>query len=713
MNYMADAHYQSPRTCGRAAQRSSFLLLLAVSAIAASAHAISIATPLLSPQPRELHLNDAIRFHTANILVPGGDAEDNFAAQNLSEALKQRGVMITPSAGSVDTTIELLRNNTPEANQLLAAADLTFDAPMHDEGYVLLAHRDVQGHAFVAIIGDTAAGIFYGAQTLKQLVTTSNGIPALPTGTIRDWPAMKYRGISDDLSRGPFPTLAYQKHQLEVFAEHKVNLYSPYIEHTLRYAADPLAAPPGSSLTRAESQELAAFARNLHILIVPDQEAFGHLHHVLQYEKYSDLAETPHGHVLAPGQTATQPLILSWFTQISADFPSPFLHIGADETFELGTGRTKAAVEKQGLGPVYADFLTQIHTTLAPLHRRLLFWGDVAGTDPAAIPGLPKDMIAIPWIYWHEDSYDHDILPFKKAGIETWVAPGDANWNVVYPNVNVALDNITGFVEAGQRLGSTGELTAIWNDDGEGLFNLDWFSVLYGATAAWQPGKSDSAAYTATFGHVFYGDTTGRIDEAQKEVVAAEDLLDSSDQAFWLDPWSKAGIAKADKLRSKIPAARLHAEKAIELLETAIATDPDLREQASLKAMELGARRLDLIGMKFQLSDEMRAAYARAYTLRNDESHSTEARELLYSISSMNGRCQDLRDAYSMLKNLYRDSWLAENRPFWLDNVLVRYDLQIQLWQKRGDDINTLIDQWQDNKTLPTSEAAGIPPIAP
>jgi hypothetical protein len=710
MNLSADLRRRSPRRSARAALGFSSLLLLPLCAIAAPAQAISTPAPLLSPQPRELHLGDAMPLRAANILVPGGDAEDNFAAQNLSEALRERGVLIAPAAGTADATIELLRANTPEAAQLLSAAHLAFDAAMHAEGYILVARRDAQGHAFVGIIGETAAGIFYGAQTLKQLVTTGDGIAALPAGTIRDWPAMKYRGISDDLSRGPFPTLAFQKHQLEVFAEHKINLYSPYFEHTLRYAADPLAAPPGSSLTRAESQELAAFARNLHILIVPDQEAFGHLHHVLQYEKYADLAETPHGHVLAPGQSATQPLILSWFTQIADDFPSPFLHIGADETFELGTGRTQAAVASRGLGPVYADFLTQIHTTLAPLHRRLLFWGDVAGTDPAVVPGLPKDMIAIPWIYWHEDSYDHDILPFKKAGMETWVAPGDANWSVVYPNVAGALDNITGFVEAGQRLGSTGELTAVWNDDGEGLFNLDWFPVLYGAAAAWQPGKSDSAAYTAAFGHAFYGDATGRIDEAQKELVAAEGLIDSSDAAFWLDPWSKAGVAKADKLRAKIPAARLHAEKAIELIQTAVAADPGLREPESLKAMELAARRLDLIGMKFQLSDEMRSAYARAYALRSDKSHSAEVRELLYSIAGGNGRCQDLRDAYSMLKNLYRESWLAENRPYWLDNVLVRYDLQIQLWQKRGDDILTLIHQWQDDKTLPTSEAAGIPP---
>ena len=77
--------------------------------------------------------------------------------------------------------------------------------------------------------------------------------------------------------------------------------------------------------------------------------------------------------------------------------------------------------------------------------------------------------------------------------------------------------------------------------------------------------------------------------------------------------------------------------------------------------------------------------------------------------SSMNGRCQDLRDGYSMLKNLYRDSWLAENRPYWLDNVLVRYDLRIQLWQQRGEAIDQLITNWQDTKVLPTAQEAGIP----
>jgi len=687
--------------------------LLAVAAMAFGTLATAqTSAPLLSPEPRELHLTGQTPVHSAVLTVPGGDAEDLFAAQNLAAGLAARGLQVEPSVGAADLRITLLRADTPEAQDLLRADSLRFEPAMQAEGYVLVARRAAEGPASVTIVGGSSAGVFYGVQTLKQLIA-GGARPELWTGTLRDWPAMRYRGIHDDLSRGPFPTLAFQKHQLDVFAAFKINLYSPYFEHTLQYADDPLAAPPGGALTRAEAQELEAYAGRLHILIVPEQEAFGHLHHVLQFEKYADLAETPHGHVIAPGQPGSQPIIRSWFTQIAEDFPSPFLHIGADETFELGTGRTQQAVQQRGLGPVYADFLSTIHTTLTPLHRRLLFWGDIAESDPAAIPGIPKDMIAIPWIYWHKDSYDNDILPFKKAGMETWVAPGDANWRVVYPLGKTALDNIAGFVAAGQRLGSTGVLTTVWDDDGEGLFNQDWFGVLFGAAAGWQPGKSDSDAYRKAFGTLFYGDSSGRIDQAQAELMAAEELIDVSDTAFWMDPWSPEGLAKSAKMLPHIPAARLHAERAIELIQLAEAAAPGLHEKDALAAMELGARRIDFIGAKFQLADEMRTAYARALAIPQDAKHESETREVLYSISSMNGRCQDLRDGYSLLKQLYRESWLAENRPYWLDNVLVRYDLQIQRWQQRGDDFNALIDRWRVSEGLPPFEKAGIPPPAP
>ncbi len=648
--------------------------------------------PRLVPVPREMVVGALLEAAPTVVVEAPGGGEDLFAA---------RGVGVDRAVGAPAMRVRLLRAGTAEAAQVLAEAKLQLTPAMQDEGYVLVTRPGAAD-----VVAASGAGLFYGAQTLAQLVEPGGRLWQV---TVRDWPAMRYRGVHDDLSRGPFPTLAFQKHQIATLASFKVNLYSPYFEHTLQYAGDPLAAPPGGALTRAEARELAAFAADRHVTIVPEQEAFGHLHHVLKYEKYSAMAESPHGHVLAPREAGTQPMIGSWFAQIAADFPSPFLHIGADETFELGTGRTRGEVEKRGLGPVYADFLTQIHTTLKPLNRRLLFWGDVATSDPSAIAGLPKDMIAVPWIYWHQDNYDGNIVPFKRAGMETWVAPGDANWRVVYPLGRVALDNIQGFVEAGQRLGSTGELLAIWNDDGEGLFNQDWYGVLFGAAAGWQAGRSDPAVYRRAFGAVLFGDRTGTVDRAQEELLQSEDGFDMSDEAFWVDPWSKAGRATALKLLPKAHEARLHAERAIELLEAARVL-PGLREPEALAAMELGARRIDFIGMKFQLADEMAAAYARAGTLGADRKQMAEARELLESISSMNGRCQDLRDGYTMLKELYRESWLKENRPYWLDNVLLRYDMRAQLWQQRGEAVQAAMDAWEATRVLAPQESLGMAP---
>lgn len=678
--------------------------------------------PKLLPAPREVHFNQPANLPPRILIaVPGHDAEDEFAARDLDDAIKR----IAPDAAESSATqppyrVTLLRSDSTEAKTVLARANLAFDPAMESEGYILIVEpREA------TIIGATGSGVFYGAQTFKQLLPLPGAPRTLPTGTVRDWPAMKYRGIHDDLSRGPFPTLEFQKHQIRVFAAFKINIYSPYFEHTLLYPDHPLAAPPGSALTPAEAAELVAYARQYHVTIVPEQEAFGHLHQVLKYELYQDLAETPHGHVLAPGQDGTLPLIKDWFADIAQEFPSPFIHIGADETFDLGLGRTHDAVAQKGLGPVYIDFLKQVHDTLAPSGtpnisgRRLLFWGDIGATDPDAIAALPKDMIAVPWNYWDTTGFDKLIAPFAKNGIETWVAPGDANWNEVYPNEKTALWNIQGFIRDGQRLGSTGALTTVWDDDGEGLFNLDWYGVLFGAVAAWQPGESSIADYQDAYGQVFHLDPSGNIGEAEKELMAAEEALAAakpamrSDQLFWLDPWSTDGQEISARLLPQAHDLRLHAERAIVLLAQARAANPNLAEPNALAAMDLGARRLDLIGLKFQLAAEIASAYAEATAAQHDPTQRTALIHILEENSSYYGRCQDLRDAYSALKAEYTQAWLAENRPYWLNNVTVRYDLEIERWQRRGNQFESATRALSNGHDLPPPQSLELPPSAP
>jgi hypothetical protein len=665
--------------------------------------------------PRETHFaGEAILPNTIDIAVPGHDEEDEFAARDLEEAAKP-WAMPPVHTGPEPYHVVLLRTPSAEAKALLAKHHLTFDPAMADEGYVLIVEPQQ-----ASILAASGAGIFYGVQTFKQLLPLPGGKSVLPAGTVRDWPAMKYRGIQDDLSRGPVPTLEFQKHQIRIFAAYKANIYSPYFEHTLLYPDHPVPAPPGGAMTPADVAELVRYSRQYHITIVPEQEAFGHLHHVLKYDLYRDVAETPHGHVLAPGQPGSLPLIKDWFTDIAKEFPSPFLHIGADETGDLGKGLTAQQVKDRGYGPVYVDFLKQIHDELAPLHRRLLFWGDIGGDDPKAVPGLPKDMIAVPWNYWDTKGFDKMIEPFAKAGIETWIGDGDANWGEVYPQAKTAFGNIQGFVRDGQRLGSTGSLTTVWDDDGESLFNLNWYTVLFGAVAAWQPGESSIPDYQDAYGPIFHGDASGKINAAEKEMMAAFDALSqakieiNSDDLFWLDPWSAPGQVVAAKLLPFAPELRRHAEQAIMLVAEARAANPDLKEADTLTALDLGARRLDLIGMKFELAQEIVEGYAQAAARPHDKEHDSDTENILDEIAGNNGRCEDLRDAYSAIKSEYSQAWLGENRPWWLNNVTVRYDLAIEEWQVRGIQILTAEWGFENGKPLPPASSLGIPaPIAP
>ena len=363
-------------------------------------------------------------------------------------------------------------------------------------------------------------------------------------------------------TRGPLPTLEFQKKQIRTFAAYKLNVYSPYFENTMQYASAPLPALPGGSISADDAKQLVAYAKQFHVTIVPEQEAFGHLHKVLTWQQYAQLGEIPNGAVLAPGQAGSMQLITAWFDELANIYPGPFLHIGADETAELGQGQTADDVKQRGLGAVYIDFLSRIHEALAPLHRRLLFWGDMAMNSPTLVPRLPHDMIAVAWEYDPQpQGFQRWLDPYTKAGMETWVAPGVNNWNRVWPNFDMALRNIQGFVADGQSAGSTGMLNTIWNDDGEGLFLEDWYAVLFGAAAAWQPGTSDIAQFQQDYGAVFHGDATTAINDAQQALIAAHQALgraglgDARDADFWVDPWGSAGQQIAAKIRL---APRLH-----------------------------------------------------------------------------------------------------------------------------------------------------------
>ena len=683
-------------------------------------------------------------------------AEDTFAINDLKSWLASQGVTVNTNSpvnilvaryGTTLSNSIYTESLLPSAKSDPAAAAMP--EAMKPEGYAIIP--DGKG---LAVTAASDAGIFYALQTVKQLVTGYGANAVLHTAKIRDWPAMKYRGLDDDLSRGPVTTLEFEKKLIRTLAAYKINLYTPYLEHTAAYTSNPLIAPPGGGITASDAATLVAYAKPYHVTVVPEQEAFGHLRNALIEEQYQPLAETPHGAVLSPTQPGSVALIQREFAELAAEYPGPFLHIGADETVDLGLGQTKAEVDASGLGQVYLDFMQQVVTALQPLHRKLLFWGDIAVNSPDLLktmsPSFKDSTIAIAWSYNPEPKGFAKLLtPFTNAGFETWVSPSVHNFRVVYPDYNLGLLNIQQFTRDGQKLGSTGQLNTIWNDDGEGLFNQDWYGILFGAAAAWQPGESSIDAFEQSYGQVFHGDQSGALNQAQLELMAAHAILkdqakvgSATNNIFWLDPWSKDGQKIAAQIRPYTHDLRMHAEAALTLIARARASagpNPSvtqistadvgsssttydaakfgaassaLREPDAIDAMELGARRMDFIGLKFQLADEMAAGYSRAIiasTSTDRKLHSTVSREV-GDLNGVNGRLQDIRNGYTLIRDLYESAWLRSNRPYWLRNVLEQYDYTTQIWLARIDKVHSAQRQWADTKTLPSADELGIPP---
>jgi len=663
------------------------LLLICLTASSAFAAELRII-----PYPRSVERNvqdTAARMAlrgTVTIGVASGDAEDKFAASLLAEEI-QSATHVKVRIGGSGGNIVLTRKDAP--------------AELGDEGYRIEATAKN-----VRVIARTAAGIFYGVQTLRQMVEP-DGIPA---ATISDWPAMRWRGVHDDLSRGPVPTTEYIKRQIRTVAEYKINLWSFYIEHTYAYKSQPLIGPPGGALTESEVKELVAYASRYHVVIVPEQQTFGHLHHVLKYEKYADLAETQFGSVITPANPKTYDFIKSLYDEIVPLYPGPFLHVGGDETFELGQGKSKEMVEKEGSGRVYFNHMIKVSEMLAPYKKRLMFWGDIAQGHPELLKELPKDLVVMAWAYSAAPNYDRQIKPFRDAGLDLMVCPGVNNWNRIFPNLDQAIPNIRVFTRDGQKYGAIGQVNTTWDDYGDALFGMTWYPVVYGAAAAWQAGDSDPERFRAAFDWAFFRNPGEELSLAVMKIDTAHELFKSVglgdanyNTVAWLNPFDaeqRKTLARFQPIASEL---RLRQEEAIELI---VRNRGKARRNADLLDYhEFAARRLDYIGMKAQYAKLIADLWQEAYENQDTPGRITRATG---KINGVNGLLQDGRDGVTALAAEYQRLWLAENRPYWLGNIMGLYDRETRTWLDEIDTIRRAVATYRSTRLLPPAESVGL-----
>ncbi len=673
------------------------------------------------PAPKEARMAEGKMVIKPSTTILISNSEDRTAAETLQKEIQDRtgmklSIEAVTSAPKTAGHISLgrltdrglrsyLESQGVKAGDKLGHHDL--DKPnLEKQGYVIRATD-----SGVVVAGRTAQGLFYGVQTLRQLLRTEGKTLAVPALVIRDWPSMEWRGVSDDISRGPIPTLDYLKMQIRMLAEYKINVVGFNMEHVFDFQTQPLVPPKEAALTPVEIKELVDYASKYYITLLPEQQAFGHLHQFLKYEIYSDLAETPHGHVLTPTNPKTYDFIRQIYGEVVPLFPGPFFHIGADETVELGLGQTKALAAQQGLGRVYLEHLQKVFEIMQPYHKQLMFWGDIAVKYPELLTVLPKSMIAVPWDYDPKPSYENIITPYTEAGLRVVVAPGAGNWGVIWPNLEGALVNIRNFVRDGQKHQAIGVLNTTWNDDGESLLDMTWPALIFGAAASWQPGESSIDDFKKSYDWAFYrnDDDDRTFAEVMENLDHSHTLLagvkldNVSHELFWSDPFSEVGANLAAKALPVTHDLRVNAERAAESLVLNRAKAH--LHPGTLDDMLFAAWHLDTLGLKIQFTSEISRFYWDAYQNQTDK---IRVQNDMDEIVDINGRLESLRDSITQLRKMYAEGWARENNPYWLDNVLVRYDNLALEVQAKIVVVQEAQRQYGSTKTLPAPEQLGF-----
>ncbi len=470
------------------------------------------AAPSLVPMPREMRMTDARTTMAAPwVIVPSPDPADAHAAAMLRdearEALKQEW-SVAASAAPGGSVI-----------QFVATAPAPEDPPLYaSQGYTLEIEP-----ARITIGAPTAQGRFYGAQTLRQLLRTAPRGGAIARGVIRDWPALEWRGVSDDISRGQVSTVEDFRAIIRDLAYFKKNLYQPYIEDMFEFDASPNAGRKRGAITKAEMALIVEEGRLNHVTVCPVFETLGHQDRLLGLPENRRFAEIQGGDEkpwsFSPVLPGARAFVKRLVDEMAAATPNPFFHIGGDESSDVGKGTARAAVKKIGVGRVHARYFSEIADHVREKYgRRTLMYGDMLLAHPDALAELPKDAVIVDWHYQPDTTYP-SVAKLKAAGIRNFmVSPGLWSWATFYPAYHKGFASVRTFAEVGKREGAMGCITSSWGDWGaENLRENNIVGYAFSGAACWEPSSPGDDEFLVRYCAVRYGSSA-------PDLVAAEKL---------------------------------------------------------------------------------------------------------------------------------------------------------------------------------------------
>jgi hypothetical protein len=490
-----------------------FLLLIPILPISACASALRESGLHVIPYPREVVVSDEEFNLTAKLFVvidKTASADDQFTAEEIVRSLRDEyGIEASVTRQSSQGAITLTRKGAEKRTG--------------EEGYNLTV--SARG---VVIKAGGSAGLFYGTQTLLQLIQKNGHGFIIPGLRISDWPDIRERAVHYDTKHHQ-DKKEYVRSFIRDMARYKINMIVWEWEDKFAYPSHPEIGAPGA-FTMAEVQELTRYAHQYHIQIVPLVQGLGHVSFILKWPQYAHLREIPASNwEFCPLKEESYDLLFDlWKDAIAATPGSKYIHIGSDETYELAAcDACKAKAEQIGKSGVYTLFVNKAAKYLKSLGREVMAWerpmGWVEGSSPA-IGIVPEKGLVLTESYSYENP-DFTFARKAKAlgykvfsydpnpGIEGLFLPYYFKQDDDGQRRESSVEDSYKFLTATTRSGAfDGMISTSWDDSG--LHNQVW--MLRFATAAAYSWNGDAPAldeFRDSFFKSYYGPAEKDLDE--------------------------------------------------------------------------------------------------------------------------------------------------------------------------------------------------------
>ena len=630
----------------------------------------------LLPAPQSIKWGkDKFQISGAKVLASSKlfSREQKSIAQFIAFVKQNTGLSLTTTF-SDDPNARLIVLKTDSAGPVLPVPNEK-SGPQSRESYKISVTPNK-----VQITSKSDAGLFYALQTMRQLITSNEKNSYITEVEIEDYPAFVYRGVMMDFSHGGLLTEAEIKSQIEFLSRWKMNQYYFYNEVSIEMKGFPL-INYNACYSQEQIRRIVTYARERHMDVIPFVNFYGHLHEMLRLEKYTGLGIGKYGHDLDPNNPGVQILLKDWIKQYTGIFPTPFIHVGFDETWET----ERLTIVEPNIKPkeLYLKQLNFVTKTLQEYGKTVMVWTDISKNYPDIISEFPKEVVPVIWEYsTNPASFNQWLKPILKEKMPFFVQSAVDSWGNVYPSANFTYDNIDLCLKVCRDEKAIGYITSVWTDAVQPLLRNTWIFMAYGSIGAWQKDPIDRKEFLGNYCKIMYPGISTRMNEGLKKMEESETSLAKclgrhTVTEMFADPFTPHFLKSTGAHINDYKNARIAAESAIEYFTEALHFQTG--DTAFIKSMLVNSRMSHYTASRYIWAKTIvdRWNWVPDSVIKGKKDYI-----MYYDVNySAHGLTVDMMDWCTEIKEEYRKAWLSENMPYRLGTMTGRFDQEYLLWR--------------------------------